>query len=111
MSGPLLDRIDLQSEVSPLIFSDLSDTAEAERSSLVRGRVSAARALQTQRLCKYPGVYANAHMDAGLVQKVCPLPAAGRGLLRAAMDKLHLSARAYDRVSKVARTIEDFAGS
>lgn len=118
VSGPLLDRIDLHVEVGPLGYAELSGESETappcpqeETSALVRTRVDAARVLQTRRFAGHPGVYGNAHMDAALVQRYCPLPPGAGNLLRKAMENLHLSARAYDRVRKIARTIADLEGS
>jgi magnesium chelatase family protein len=111
ISGPLLDRIDLHMEVPPLGSEDLTGRPGAEGSAAVRERVTAARQIQTERFAAYPGVYANAHMDAGLVQKYCALSTEGQRLLRIALDQLHLSARAYARICKVGRTIADLAGS
>jgi magnesium chelatase family protein len=107
----LLDRIDIQVEVNPLTYSDLSQQYEAEDSRTVQSRVFAARSLQTERFTGYPGIYGNAHMDAALMQKICPVPAGSRALLKTAIERLHLSARAFDRICKVARTIADLAGS
>jgi magnesium chelatase family protein len=123
VSGPLLDRIDLHMEVPPLSPGDLigrvgaegHSGAErrpgAEASAVVRARVTAARQIQTERFAAHPGTYANAHMDAGLVQKYCGLSAEGQRLFGIALEQLHLSARAYARICKVARTIADLAGS
>ena len=82
-----------------------------EESAAVRERVTAARQIQTERFAAHPGIYANAHMDAGLVQKYCALSAEGQRLLGIALEQLHLSARAYARICKVARTIADLAES
>jgi magnesium chelatase family protein len=111
VSGPLLDRIDLHLEVPPLSAADLYGNTGAERSAAVCGRVTAARQIQTDRFAPHPGVYANAHMDAGLIQKHCGLSPEGQKLLKVALEQLHLSARAYGRIRKVARTIADLAGS
>lgn len=111
VSGPLLDRIDLHMEVPPLSLGDLTGRPGAEDSAAVRQRVTAARQIQTERFAAHPGIYANAHMDAGLVQKYCELPAEGQRLLGIALEQLHLSARAYARICKVGRTIADLAGS
>jgi magnesium chelatase family protein len=110
VSGPLLDRIDLHVEVGPPRSETLGGTTEEEPSSRIRARVDAARRLQTLRFAENPGVYANAHMDAALVQAYCPLPPGAANLLQNAMDRLHLSARAYERVRKIARTIADLEG-
>jgi magnesium chelatase family protein len=111
VSGPLLDRIDLHLEVGPLDFSTLSGVgAYGEPSSAIRTRVCAARVRQTERFAAYPGVYANGYMDASLVQRCCALPPEASSLLKTAMERLHLSARAFDRICKVSRTIADLAG-
>ncbi|PSK88150.1 YifB family Mg chelatase-like AAA ATPase [Taibaiella chishuiensis] len=109
ISGPLLDRIDLHVEVTPVSFIELSATAPSESSAVIRGRVIAARSLQTTRFTGETGVYCNAMMGSRLLKKVCVLDPAGAALLRKAMERLNLSARAYDRILKVARTIADLA--
>ena len=111
VSGPLLDRIDLHLEVPPLKADELTSTAGAEKSALVRQRVVKARQIQNERFVKYPGIYANAHMDTGLVKRFCVLSPEGQKLLKVSIDRLGLSARAYDRVCKVARTIADLTQS
>ncbi len=109
ISGPLLDRIDLHVEVTPVSFMELSATVQSEPSAVIRARVVAARMLQTERFAAEPGVYCNAMMGSRLLKKVCTLDAAGAALLRTAIERLNLSARAYDRILKVARTIADLA--
>ena len=111
ISGPLLDRIDLHVEVTPVNFDKLSSRAPAEKSKDIRERVMKARALQTERFKKYPGIYSNAMMPSNLVRKICPIDKEGETLLKLAMEKLGLSARAFDRIIKVARTIADLEGS
>ncbi|GAA4336361.1 YifB family Mg chelatase-like AAA ATPase [Flaviaesturariibacter amylovorans] len=111
VSGPLLDRIDLHVEVTPVAFRELSVGGTAERSEAIRGRVVAARERQAARYATLSGVYCNAHMSSRLLKEVCAIDSAGSTLLRTAMEKLNLSARAYDRILKVARTIADLAGS
>ncbi len=111
ISGPLLDRIDLHVEVTPVPFSDLADQRQEESSAQIRRRVIAAREVQARRYGQQPGIYCNAQMSSKLLRKVCLIDAAGRQLLKNAMEKLHLSARAYDRILKVSRTIADLAGS
>jgi magnesium chelatase family protein len=111
ISGPLLDRIDLQVAVGPPGYGELDASPSEETSASVRTRIVAARALQTTRFLNHPGVYGNAHMDTALVQRYCPLPRGAGRLLRDAMETLHLSARAYDRVRKIARTIADLEAS
>jgi len=107
ISGPLLDRIDLHVEVTPVSFSELSKERHAENSSMVRDRVLRARKIQAHRFKEKPGVYANAQMSARQLREVCKLNAECAGLLRSAVDKIGLSARAYDRILRVARTIAD----
>jgi magnesium chelatase family protein len=113
ISGPLLDRIDLHVEVTPVPFAELSSRSQRneEPSVLIRERVMAARAIQTQRFAGTDGVYANAHMSSKQLQELCVLPEAAQTLLKQAMERLQLSARAYDRILKVARTIADLAGT
>jgi len=107
ISGPLLDRIDLHVEVTPVSFSELSKERHAENSNMVRDRVLRARKIQAHRFKEKPGVYANAQMSARQLREVCKLNAECAGLLRSAVDKIGLSARAYDRILRVARTIAD----
>lgn len=111
ISGPLLDRIDLHVEVTPVNFSELSSSRPAEKSSLIRERVIKARELQDKRFTAIEGVHANAQMSANMVRQICLIDEVGKGLIKQAMEKLGLSARAYDRILKVARTIADLAGS
>jgi len=111
VSGPLLDRIDLHVEVTPVKFDELSDTRPAEPSEKVRERVMAARELQEQRFEKNPGIYCNAQMTKQLINVHCSIDQAGQALLKRAMERLGLSAMAYDRILKVARTIADLARS
>ena len=113
ISGPLLDRIDLHVEVTPVSFAELSarQTQAVENSATIRARVMAARDIQTQRYAGFEGVYANAHMSSKQLQELVSLPPAAQALLKQAMERLNLSARAYDRILKVARTIADLAGS
>jgi magnesium chelatase family protein len=111
ISGPLLDRIDLHVEVVPVPYSQLSGAEEEETSSQIRERVVAARGIQLQRYRNYPGIYCNAQMNIRLLKEVCRIDAAGENLLKVAMTRLHLSARAYERILKVSRTIADLATS
>ena len=111
ISGPLLDRIDLHVEVTPVSFIELTAVGLAESSAVIRKRVVAARELQLVRFKEEQGIYCNAMMGSKLLKQVCMLDAAGAGLLQTAMERLNLSARAYDRILKVARTIADLAGS
>jgi len=111
ISGPLLDRIDLHVEVTPVPFSELSSTKTYEKSSSIRERVIRARAIQDKRYKDHPGTYSNAQMSSKLLKEVCVLDTPSSNLLKVAMTKLSLSARAYDRILKVSRTIADLAGS
>ncbi len=111
ISGPLLDRIDIHIEVVPVPFRELSEQREAEKSELVRERVSNARQLQEERYRDVPGIYSNAQMSSKLLRKYCRIDNAGQSLLKNAMEKLGLSARAYDRILKVSRTIADLDNS
>lgn len=111
VSGPLLDRIDLHVEVTPVKFAELSSDRYAEASALVRERVIAAREIQSTRYAGNADVHCNAQMTAGMVRSICRLNESGHALLRNAMERLGLSARAYDRILKVARTIADLAAA
>jgi magnesium chelatase family protein len=111
ISGPLLDRIDLHVEVTPVAFSELSSTQQYEKSEGIRERVMNARLIQEERYKDSAGVYANAQMSSKQLKEICVISTVGQNLLKAAMEKLNLSARAYDRILKVSRTIADLAGS
>ena len=111
ISGPLLDRIDLHVEVTPVAFSELSSTQQYEKSSSVRERVIKAREIQEERYKNNEGVYNNAQMSSKQLKEICVITTAGQNLLKVAMEKLNLSARAYDRILKVSRTIADLAAS
>jgi len=111
ISGPLLDRIDLHVEVTPVNFNELASDRLAEKSELIRERVIKAREVQTARFGTRPDLHANAQMSPQMVRDLCKISAAGQTLLKKAMEKLGLSARAYDRILKVSRTIADLAGS
>ncbi|HVS94797.1 MAG TPA: YifB family Mg chelatase-like AAA ATPase [Mucilaginibacter sp.] len=111
ISGPLLDRIDLHVEVTPVNFSELSSERLAERSEDIRERVIKARDRQTERFGNKPDLHANAQMSPQMVREICKINTAGQTLLKKAMEKLGLSARAYDRILKVSRTIADLGGS
>ncbi len=111
ISGPLLDRIDLHVEVTPVAFSELSSQVKGESSSVIRDRVISARQKQIDRFANHPGIYANAQMNSKLLIEICVIQTAGQNLLKNVMEKLNLSARAYDRILKVSRTIADLAGS
>lgn len=111
VSGPLLDRIDLHVEVTPVDFSELSSERVNERSRDIRERVCTAREIQLRRFSNLKGVYNNAQMSPNVVREVCIISESGQSLLKQAMSRLGLSARAYDRILKVSRTIADLAGS
>ncbi|MEI6852811.1 MAG: YifB family Mg chelatase-like AAA ATPase [Bacteroidota bacterium] len=111
VSGPLLDRIDIHVEVTPVPFRELSNAQTSEKSESVRERVILARKIQEERFRDVPGIYANAQMNTKLLHKYCHIDETGLTLLKNAMEKLCLSARAYDRILKVARTIADLESS
>ncbi|MEP6725519.1 MAG: YifB family Mg chelatase-like AAA ATPase [Bacteroidota bacterium] len=111
ISGPLLDRIDLHVEVTPVPFSELSSIKNTEGSASIRDRVICAREIQAGRYKGNPGIYANAQISTKMLKQVCIIDSVGQHLLKTAMNKLNLSARAYDRILKVSRTIADLAGS
>ena len=111
ISGPLLDRIDLHVEVTPVSFDQMTANRPSESSEVIRERVIRARDVQTTRFAEQPGVYSNAMMPSQLVKEICVISDAGRALLKTAMDRLGLSARAYDRILKVSRTIADLSAS
>ena len=107
ISGPLLDRIDLHIEVTPVPYDDLLSRRSAEPSALIRQRVLQARLVQAKRFEHLPKTHCNAQMNAALIKEFCELNEDGQTLLRRAMERLQLSARAYGRILKVARTIAD----
>ncbi|MBI3500712.1 MAG: YifB family Mg chelatase-like AAA ATPase [Bacteroidetes bacterium] len=111
ISGPLLDRIDIHIEVTPVAFSELSSERKAEPSEKIRERVINARKIQSKRFEKNSGTYCNAQMNANTLRTICKIDEAGQTLLKNAMEKLGLSARAYDRILKVSRTIADLDSS
>ncbi|RXF68059.1 YifB family Mg chelatase-like AAA ATPase [Arcticibacter tournemirensis] len=111
VSGPLLDRIDLHVEVTPVNFTELTSEREAESSDAIRERVIKAREIQTERFQGVKAVYCNAQMDSKSLREICRINEAGQLLLKKAMERLGLSARAYDRILKVSRTIADLACS
>jgi magnesium chelatase family protein len=111
VSGPLLDRIDLHVEVVPVSFDEMTASRIVETSTQIRARVVKAREIQLERFKKQTYVYCNAMMASNMVKKVCQINDAGRALLKTAMERLGLSARAYDRILKVSRTIADLSGS
>ncbi|WP_251623543.1 YifB family Mg chelatase-like AAA ATPase [Odoribacter lunatus] len=107
ISGPLLDRIDMHIEVVPVELDKMTSANETESSSCIRERVIRARRIQTERFKEYAGIYCNAQMTPTLLKKYCPLDSACLTLLKTAMQKFGLSARAYDRIIKLSRTIAD----
>ncbi len=111
VSGPLLDRIDIHIEVTPVDFDQLADTRKAEKSEMVRNRVLIARDVQNERYKENENIHSNAQMSSTQVREWCQISSAGQQLLKTAMNKLQLSARAYDRILKVSRTIADLAQS
>ena len=110
ISGPLLDRIDIQIEIVPVPFDKISDQRRGEASAIIRERVMKARQIQEKRYKGFPGVHCNAQMNSQLLATYAHPDEKGLQLLRTAMDRLNLSARAYDRILKVARTIADLEG-
>lgn len=110
VSGPLLDRIDLQIEILPLSFEEVSRAGVAESSASIRERVIKARQIQEERFKEVPGVHCNAQMTPALLREYCKLDDKALAMIKKAMTKLDLSARAYDRILKVARTIADYNG-
>jgi magnesium chelatase family protein len=111
ISGPLLDRIDLHVEVTPVPFNELSSAKNSDNSTVIRERVIKARELQEERYKNNPGIYCNAQISSKMLKEICVIDNVGQNLLKAAMEKLNLSARAYDRILKVSRTIADLSGS
>lgn len=109
VSGPLLDRIDLHVEVTPVAFQELIGTQAQEHSAGIRNRVIKAREIQGERYKANDGVYCNAQISSKTLKQICVINHTGQTLLKTAMDRLNLSARAYDRILKVARTIADLA--
>ncbi len=111
ISGPLLDRIDIHIEVVPVKYDKLADTGRIEKSAAIRERVVRAREVQSKRFEQFSGVYSNAQMTSAMQRRFCQPDEAGGKLLKTAMELRGLSARAYDRILKVSRTIADLAGS
>ncbi len=111
ISGPLLDRIDLHVEITPVSFNEMTEDKKSENSKVVRERVIKAREMQTKRFEKHAGIYSNAQMGSKLLKEICVITPTGSNLLKTAIERLNLSARAYDRILKVSRTIADLAGS
>ena len=111
MSGPLLDRIDLHVEVVPVSFDEMTANRKTESSAEIRERVVRARDIQAERFRNEESIYCNAMMPSNMVKEICYVDDAGRGLLKTAMERIGLSARAYDRILKVSRTVADLSGS
>ncbi|MEO1053558.1 MAG: YifB family Mg chelatase-like AAA ATPase [Bacteroidota bacterium] len=111
VSGPLLDRIDLHVEVTPVSFDQMTADRKSESSAEIRARVEEARSIQANRFGQDQHIHSNAMMPSQMVKEVCAVNQAGKMLLKTAMEKLGLSARAYDRILKVSRTIADLAAS
>jgi magnesium chelatase family protein len=111
ISGPLLDRIDLHIEVVPVPFRELNTLQTAEPSSVIRHRVMKAREIQSLRFKDEPGIHSNAMMTSRHLREHCRIDEAGQQLMKVAMERLDLSARAYDRILKVARTVADLDNS
>lgn len=111
VSGPLLDRIDIHLHVPAVVWRELTSDQVAESSAEVRARVERARRIQRERFQDEPGVFANAHMAARSLRRHCKVSPPVEALLRAAVTRLGLSARAYHRILKISRTIADLAES
>lgn len=111
ISGPLLDRIDIQVEIMPVPFDELSSASEGEPSASIRERVIKARAIQSARYAGNPGIHCNAQMTSALIKQHVKLDPESISRIRDAMQRLDMSARAYDRILKVARTIADLDAS
>jgi magnesium chelatase family protein len=110
ISGPLLDRIDIHVEVSALSYDELANKSTGADSAAMREQVAQCRKVQTERFQKDPKIFCNAHMESRHLQIPCQLEESSMNLLKTAIDKLGLSARAFDRIHKVARTIADLEG-
>ena len=111
ISGPLLDRIDIHVEVTPVSFTELSGNSRAEPSEKIRERVTRARTVQENRYADVESIHCNAQMTTKQLREICIIDDAGKKLLQTAMERLGLSARAYDRILKVSRTIADLESS
>jgi magnesium chelatase family protein len=109
ISGPLLDRIDLHVEVTPVRFEEMTSTRKSESSKSIRERVIIGREVQIERFKSQPDIFCNAMMPSHMVKEICQINEAGKALLKTAMERLGLSARAYDRILKVSRTIADLS--
>jgi magnesium chelatase family protein len=111
ISGPLLDRIDIHVEVPAVKYTELASKRTGEASAVIRQRVMMAREIQMKRFGDRQGLFSNADMESKEIKEFCEIDASGADLLKTAMNRLGLSARAYDRILKVARTIADLAQS
>jgi magnesium chelatase family protein len=111
ISGPLLDRIDLHVEVVPVSFDEMTANRKTETSTEIRDRVVRARLIQAERFREHDSIFCNAMMPSNMVKEICAMNEAGKSLLKTAMERLGLSARAYDRILKVSRTVADLANS
>jgi magnesium chelatase family protein len=111
ISGPLMDRIDLHVEVIPVPFRELTNIVNAENSSTIRDRVIKARKIQEQRFLNIAGIHCNAQIPSKKLHALCAISEEGHVLLKNAMERINLSARAYNRILKVSRTIADLDGS
>ena len=111
VSGPLLDRIDLHVEVVPVSFDEMTARRKSDTSDEIRERVVKARENQSERFKGQANIYCHAMMPSNMVKDICVISDAGIKLLKTAMERLGLSARAYDRILKVSRTIADLAGT
>ena len=111
ISGPLLDRIDIQIEITPVPFKEISKATQGESSTEIRQRVIKARQIQEERFREHRGIHCNAAMSERMIHQYAEPDAAGTEMLRTAMERLNLSARAYNRILKVARTIADLDAS
>ena len=111
ISGPLLDRIDIHIEVTPVPFDKLSEERKGESSVSIRQRVTKAREIQVKRFSEFNNIHYNAQMGPKQIREYCRLDEESKSLLKTAMERLNLSARAYDRILKVSRTIADLEGN
>ena len=111
ISGPLLDRIDIQVEVASVKYDQLSDKTRGETSAAIKERVDKARKIQLERYADYPDIYSNSQLTPSMITKYCALGDEENAILKAAFENLNLSARAHSRILKVARTIADMEGS
>ena len=111
ISGPLMDRIDIHIPVPTVKFEELSSETAGERSEIIRDRVNRARQIQHERFVDEPEIFCNAHMDSRKTREYCKIGERSQSLLATAINQQGLSARAYDRILKVSRTIADLAGN